>query len=103
MAFSTASSSRLAELVTMRSASTSLPRLFPASALERQADQFFGGVCTGTGGLEQARCFGRTIAPRNERAECLRLGARSRIQPNSAARRAVGGDEPIAHLHQQPL
>src|SRR5262244_968208 len=101
MARSTASSSVLAVPLMMRSAVTLGVRL-PRRALERPANEFLGGMCTGTDRFEQARGLRGSVAERDQSVIRLSLGVRAGARRRRAASRR-GYSEPVAHLHDQPL
>src|SRR6185437_6434705 len=99
MALSTASSSRVASTAIVLSACKM--DLLRRRALQGAADQLFGGMCTRTGRLEQARRLRRLVAQSHQRAEGLGLGTR----PRGHGARRVGARrlETVAHLDEQAL
>src|SRR5512146_366326 len=99
IALSTASSSRLASAAIILSACKM--GLLRRRALQGASDQLFGGMCTWTYGLEQARRLRRLVAQRNEGSEGL--GLRACSGGHGARRGRSARLQPVAHLDDQAL
>src|SRR5579872_2786701 len=99
MAFSTASSSRVASALRVLSACKM--GLLQSRALQGASDQLFGGMCTWTGRLEQARRLRRLVAQGYQRSEGLGLGTRARGHGDRSG--GAGSLQAIPHLDHQAL
>src|SRR5215469_5463802 len=99
MALSTASSSRVASAPIVLSACK--VGLLRRRTLQGASDQLFGGMCTRTRRLEQARGLRGLVAEGHQRTEGLGLGSRSGRE--SARRSGSCRVQAVAHLDHQAL
>ena len=72
-------------------------------ALQGASDQLFGGVCTGTRRLEQARGLDRPVTQGDQRSEGLRFGIRCRRAGRGGDRRIGSGSKSVPHLDHEAL